>query len=341
MGRGSVRRAAWVVAVALVAAFAAGAAPWASAHRVGAIRLAYTESIYSTTSVVAIEKGFFAEEGLVVNAFPEPYGGLAVQGIIGGSVHFGVASNARFLTAASQDFPVVAVGITTYGFQGAVVVPVSDTRSRTMRDLVGKSIGVQMGSGTAAVWLRYLEYLGLSERDFTIRNMDTEKIPAAFEAKALDAAVPWEPFARQIVNAGLGRYMLRPQDIAGPVGATYAFPLLTSRHMIEEHADVVQRFLNAWAKALKFIHENPEETAAIMQAAFFNQGLKLTQEQVRELLGDTRYDRVTFNRDDVKDTAESARIYLKAGRIRKMPNLEAFVEERFARRAAQLVGWQQ
>ena len=341
MGRRLRRALRRWLAVGVVAGLVLSAGLPAAAHRVGAIRLAYTESIYSTTSVVAIEQGFFAEQGLIVNAFPEPYGGLAVQGLIGGSVHFGVASNARFLTAAAEDFPVVAIGITTYGFQGAVVVPVSNTTARTMRDLVGKTIGVQMGSGTAAVWLRYLEHLGLSERDFNIRNMDTENIPAAFEARALDAAVPWEPFARQIVNAGLGRYMLRPNDIAAPVGATYAFPVLTSRHMVEEHPDIVQRFMNAWAKALKFIHENPRETAAIMQAAFYNQGLNLTVEQVQELLGDTRYDRVAFNEADVKDAAESARIYHASGRIRRLPDLSRFVDQRFALRAAASVGWQQ
>lgn len=293
------------------------------------IRLAYSESIYSTTAVVAQEKGFFAEENLLVNAFPQPYGGLALQSLVGGSTDFAVASNSRFVGAAVGDLPIKAIGITTYGFQGQLIVPKSDTTTEDVEDLVGKRVAVQMGSGTSAVVLRYLDSKGLSADDFEIVNIDTEQIPAAFEAGEVDGGFPWEPFASQIVEAGFGRMVLDYPDIAEPVNATYAFPVMTSDELIEEQPEVVQRFVNAWAKAMAWIEEHPEETLDIMKITFFNQGIDISAEPLRDMLEYTHYDRVCFTTEDVEDATKTAEIFVELGKHDHVPDLESFVDRTF------------
>ena len=45
------------------------------------VRLNYSGSIYATTSVIAVEKGFFDDEGLIVNATPESSGQIALQAL--------------------------------------------------------------------------------------------------------------------------------------------------------------------------------------------------------------------------------------------------------------------
>src|SRR5438132_8960300 len=48
------------------------------------VRLNYSGSIYATTSVVGVEKGFFDQEGLIMNATPESAGEIVMQNVFKG-----------------------------------------------------------------------------------------------------------------------------------------------------------------------------------------------------------------------------------------------------------------
>src|SRR3990172_65093 len=91
------------------------------------VRLNYSGSIYATTSVVAVEKGFFDQEGLIVNASPESSGQIALQALIGGSTDFAVGANVRPIQALARDLPIKVVALSSCGFAGYVIVPVKDT----------------------------------------------------------------------------------------------------------------------------------------------------------------------------------------------------------------------
>ncbi|CEP66804.1 SsuA/THI5-like [Moorella glycerini] len=301
------------------------------------VRVLYSDSVFSLTTIVGLEKGFFAEEGLNVNAMPLSSGGMTVSGLIGKSADFAVGSFARFLDAVNKDLPIIAVGVTTKGFQGYVIVP-PDSNAKSIEDLKGKDIAVQMGSGTSSVFLRYLESKGLSPKDFKIREMDTELIPAAFEAKQVAAGVPWDPFATQIIEKGVGKVLLTPKDLAEPVKATYAFPLLTLEETIKKRPEMVQKFLNAWVKSLDFIHHNREEAIDILRAAFVNQvGLNVSREAVKNMVETTYYTESTFDDEDIKDAYESARIFYDFGITKNAPpsleKIKAHVNNTFAEKA--------
>ncbi len=93
------------------------------------VRLNYSGSIYATTSVVGVEKGFFDQEGLIMNATPESAGEIAMQALIGGSTDFAVGANVRPIQALARDLPVKVVALSSWGFAGYIIVPVKDTAS--------------------------------------------------------------------------------------------------------------------------------------------------------------------------------------------------------------------
>jgi sulfonate transport system substrate-binding protein len=297
------------------------------------VRLDYTGSVYATTSVVGVEKGFFEEEGLLVNPRPQASGPIAVQSLIGGSTDFAVGSNVQPVLSIAAGVPVKVVALNTYGFAGNVIVPVDDTKSSTMQDLKGKVVGVQVGSGTHTVWLRYLKHIGMSEKDFKIKNMDTVLIPAAFESKSIEAAVAWDPFATLIVEKKLGRVMLGPKDIADPVRATYAFYLMTTDEIIKKKSDMVQRFINGWVKGIRFIEKNRDEVAEIMHSFFAREGLKLSPVTVKAVLSGSRYDRAVVSEEDINDTMENAKILHETGRLKKLADFKTAVDNSFVEKA--------
>ncbi len=297
------------------------------------VRLNYSGSIYATTSVVGVEKGFFDAEGLIVNATPESSGQIALQALIGGSTDFAVGANVRPIQALARDLPIKVVALSSWGFAGYVIVPVKDTATQKLEDLKGKTLAVQVGSGTHTVWLRYLRHKGIPESDFKIKNIETEQIPAAFEAGGIDGAIAWDPFATLIIEKRLGRAILTPKEIAEPINVTYPFFVMTTEETIKKKPQVVQKFVTAWARALDYIHKNKGEVGEIMQAFFAREGTKLSKETVRKLLDGTNYDRVKVTAVDIDDTMESAKIQFEQKRLKKLPDLKQHVDNSFAEKA--------
>ena len=297
------------------------------------VRLNYSGSIYATTAVVAVEKGFFDQEGLIVNASPESSGQVALQALIGGSTDFAVGANVRPIQALARDLPVKVVALSTWGFAGYVLVPVKDTTTQKLEDLKGKTLAVQVGSGTHTVWLRYLRYKGIPESDFKIKNIETEQIPAAFESGGIEGAIAWDPYATLIIEKGLGRYILTPKEIAEPLKVTYPFFVMTTEETIKKKPEMVQKFVNAWAKTLDYIQKNKAEVAEIMQAFFAREGTKLSKETVKKLLDGTNYDHVKVTMADIDDTMESGKIQFEQKKLNKLPDLKQHVDNSFAEKA--------
>jgi ABC-type nitrate/sulfonate/bicarbonate transport system substrate-binding protein len=72
------------------------------------VRMNYSGSIYATTPVVGVEKGFFDQQGLIMNATPESAGEIAKPALFGGSTDCAVASPARLETIAARKLPIKA-----------------------------------------------------------------------------------------------------------------------------------------------------------------------------------------------------------------------------------------
>lgn len=312
---------------------ALSAAPSQAQTKKTLVRMNYSGSIYATTPVVALEKGFFDQEGLIVNATPESSGQVALQALIGGSTDFAVGANVRPIQALARDLPVKVVALSSWGFAGYVLAPTKDTTTQKLEDFKGKTLAVQVGSGTHTVWLRYLRHKGISEKDFTIKNVETEQIPAAFEGGGIDGAIAWDPFATLIIEKGLGRAILTPKDMAEPLKVTYPFFVMTTEETIKKKPEMVQKFVTAWTRALNYIHNNKAEVAEIMQAFFAREGTKLSKDTVRKLLDGTNYDHARVTVADIDDTMESAKVQFEQKKLKKLPEFKEHVDNSFAEKA--------
>jgi ABC-type nitrate/sulfonate/bicarbonate transport system substrate-binding protein len=298
------------------------------------VHITYSENMYAVIAVVAIEKGFLASQGLDVKHASEGTATEILQSMVGGSTDFGVASPSRIETIAAKKLPIKAIALNGYGFTGSVVVPHKDEKIKTMADLKGKSIGVQVGTGTYAVWARYLKTQQLSVKDFTIRNMDNPLIPAAMESNSVDGAVTWEPSPARMVAKGIGRVILGPDDLAKPINSLYPFFLITPSRMIEKSPDVVQKVVNAWNQSLKYIRENPDDVARIMTDSMKKmRGITLNPNDVKREIFLTKFDRLVISEADIKDNEELSRVSVEDGKIKALPEIRSVIDNRFAEKA--------
>lgn len=295
------------------------------------IHITYSENMYATIAVVAIEKGYLAAQGLDVKHASEGTATEVLEAMVGGSTDFGVASPSRIEVMARQKLPIKAIALNAYGFTGSVVVPTKDQTTKSMADLKGKSIAVQFGTGTYGVWARYLKSQGLSAKEFTIKNTNNPLIPAAMESGSVDGAVTWEPSPARMVAKGIGRVLLGPDDLAKPVNSPYPFFLIAPSRLMDQKPDVVQKVVNAWAQSMKYIRENPDDVARIMTESMKKmRGISLNVNDAKKEIYLTKYDRIVIGDVDIKDTEELARVLVDEGRIKAVPEIRSVIDNRFA-----------
>ncbi len=320
-------------AVAFLCLLAAGAAG-VQAQQKTPVHITYSENMYAAIAMVAIEKGYLTAQGLEVKHGSAGTAAEVLEAIVGGSTDFGVAASAQIEAIASKKLPIKAVALNSYGFTGSVVVPKKDDKTKTMADLKGKTVGVQFATGTYGIWARYLKTQNLSPKDFNLKNLTNPLIPAAMESNSIDAAVTWEPSTARIVAKGIGRAVLGPNELAGAVNSPYPFFLITSAKMIEQKPEVVQKVINAWGQSIKYIRDNPDDSARIMQESMKKmRGLTLDLNDVKQELYATKYDRLVVNDGDIKDVEEYARVLVEDGKSKAVPDVKPVIDNRFAEKA--------
>ncbi len=300
---------------------------------VGAVRIVYSESSTAVVPLVAFKKGFLKAEG--VNAKPKPVktGRMGLSAVYGGSQDFGTTSGARLVQWSAKGWNMKALAVNNTGFLATVLVKTEDTTSKTMADLKGKKIALQKGSGTHIVWLRYLEAIGLKESMFQMRFMRTSRIGAAMGTGTIDAAIPWFPFAKSILNRGLARSIISAEEIGRVAKSPYPFLLYGRASFVEKFPGTVQKVVNAWIKSKNWIENNREEAAQIYHKFSTRRGKKLKMEDARFFIKIINFKSHVWDGANVADLDASAKLMLKLGKLKKIPDFRKNIDNRFVKKA--------
>jgi NitT/TauT family transport system substrate-binding protein len=214
---------------------------------------------------IAIEKGFFAEEGLKWERYNlEP--GAAMNLLTTGQID---VTNNLLATLIQPLANGLDVKIPLALHTGCVKVLVRpDSPIKSPIDLKGKKIGVpSLNSSTRVIPARVLASLGLKVEG---ANADVEwiiypsaELPLALERGLVDAIGSGDPAATLIENAGKGRAII---NNATDHNLQHEFCCVTPirSETVAKHPAEVAKFLRAIQKAAKWVQENPDETARII-----------------------------------------------------------------------------
>jgi ABC-type nitrate/sulfonate/bicarbonate transport system substrate-binding protein len=321
-----------IFALAAVAACAA-AAP---ANATDKIAIGMSAGINMVPSLVAAHEGFFKEQGLDVELKPLARGGLAIQGLSSGTLQFSESAHVPFFAAVDRGVPLVAVGVAARGFYGKLVASNNNANLKTLADFKGKHIGTQMGTGMFTIVLMLLEKQGLKQSDFNFTNLRVVDMPGAMAAPStnLDAVLGWEPGMRRIVNSGHGKVVIPAKQFEEMAGITYPFLLTTTQTYRKDHADIVQKVVNAYEKADKFIGSHKEQTVNIYVDEVKRRGGNLSADDVRAMLFDVdRYSGAAFSPGDMKDLPVTSAYLLKIKQIKAPADLKAIIDPSFGIKA--------
>lgn len=136
--------------------------------------------------------------------------------------------------------------------------PEFKTHAEAMAWLNDKPFAVHRGTCANRFVLATIAKGGFKPKD--VLNMPIEVIASNFEAGKLDAAAMWEPHARRAVENGHARYI----STGAPWKETDANFTLMRQDFIEKNPEAAVGWLKAEIEAVKFMAENPEETARLI-----------------------------------------------------------------------------
>ena len=291
-------------------------------------------SIFYAPMYVAIEEGYFEEEGIALDLVCGFGADKTMTAVISGEAEIGfMGSEASIYTYAegATDYVVNFAQLTQRA--GNFLVAREEMPDFEWDDLKGHLVlGGRKGGMPEMVFEYILKQNGMDpETDLEInQNIDFGSTAAAFSEGQGDFTVEFEPGATTLESEGKGYVVASLGEDSGYVPYT-AFSAKQS--YIEKNPDVIQGFTNALQKGMDYVQAHtPEEIAAIIEPQFPETDLEtITTIVTRYYNQDTWKSDLIFEEssfDLLQDILESA------GELEERVPYEDLVTTEFAEEAA-------
>lgn len=212
---------------------------------------------------LAAAQGWFEREmGVEKVIFKEfDSGGQLVAAMASGTLDIGVELGSTPFTAAiSQNVPIEMVW--PNDLVAEHMVGRDSSNIRTVKDLVGKKVGVPFGSTSHFILLGALEHFGVDPKRVQIFDMGPPDILAAWKRGDIDAAVVWHPVQQEIDDDG-GHIVITAGEVAKLGYPAFDLAAVT-RRLIKEQPAMVLGLVRAHAKAARMICDEPQKSAQIV-----------------------------------------------------------------------------
>ena len=228
-----------------------------------------THSVFYAPQYVAMSQGFFRQEGLEVELTNGGGADKVMTAVVSGQADMGLAGPEAAIYVMNQgkeDHPVIFAQLTKR--DGSFLVG-REPGPFSWEDVRGRTIIGGRAGGVPEMTLEYvLRQRGIEpQRDAVVdTSVQFNMMAGAFTGGNGDFVTLFEPTATEVAQAGKGYILASIGQESGEIPYTAYF---ASQAYMKDHADVVQRFTNAIARAQKWIAEHDAaETAEIIAPQF-------------------------------------------------------------------------
>ncbi len=258
--------------IARLLALAGLSCGWSAAHAqtMQNTTVYVVKNLLSTPQFVALENGYWAEQGLNVQIKLTAGGRMVVQALQAGDAQFGhVAISGTLPIARAGGDKLVAImpyynapdymgKASAYSIVGRRDRGIDPARPET---LLGKKIGFTAGTDEFYMkqWFRR-QKLDISKS--TLVSVLVEDMPVTVGQGVVDAVVPWEPYGSQIIRELGANGALMSRGEAGLISDNVG--VVVKEEFIRDHADMAEKFAAGIAAAAQFVREHPVEAAEIV-----------------------------------------------------------------------------
>lgn len=225
--------------------------------------------LYYLPLTIAERNGYFKEEGLDVTVNDFGGGAKSLQALIGGSIDVVTGAYEHTIRMQAKGQDIVSV-IELGRFPGIVLVVRKDKAEqyKAIKDLKGATIGVTAPGSSTNFFMNFLlAKVGLKPEDVSFVGVGGgASAVAQIKRGEIDAMVNLDPVITKVVTDGDAVVLADSRTEAGNQeifgGANPAAVLYMKTDFVAENPVTTQKLVNAFYKALKWLHTaSPEDVA--------------------------------------------------------------------------------
>jgi NitT/TauT family transport system substrate-binding protein len=228
---------------------------------------------------VAIQKGWFKEAGVDVQFDWFEYV-PSMEAFAAGKIDAVCMTNGDALVTGATGAPSKAILINDYSNGNDMVIAKPGLKS--LKDLKGKKIGVEIGFVDHLLLLKGLEANGMKESDVELVNIPTAETPKALASGDVDAIAAWQPNSGQALKAVPGSTAIYSSaDVPGLIYDVLA----VNPASLSARPDDWKKVIQVWNKVAAYINDPATQDDAVkIMAARVN----LTPEEYKPFLTGTK-----------------------------------------------------
>lgn len=208
------------------------------------IRIALSLSPLSSPYIVALEKGYFSENGLAPEVTKVIGGNRAARVLFSGDADIATSSETvvMFHSFQRSDFGVFATFVSSDN--DVKLLARKDTKIRFLADLPGRRVGITKGASSQFFLDHTLMMSGISKSDIDFIHVDPEAAASALESGAVDAVAVWEPIGCEILKKSGTAIIQVPHDRL----YIETFNSITMKEFAENNTPLLESVLRALIK---------------------------------------------------------------------------------------------
>jgi NitT/TauT family transport system substrate-binding protein len=229
------------------------------------VKIGYLSLVMSLPTFVALEKGYFQEQGLKVVNTPFESGTLIVDALVSGRIDVNAGSAIVAHWLAEQNVPGTFKIFVVYGpiepkDNTFILAVAKDSPMKEMKDLKGKKVATFPGIASLILAKAVLRPYFDPEKEATLIEIPPGNIVQALASGQIDAYFTPEPFGMIAVAQGVGRYLVEHPCLSlnlktGYPGGAFTF----NSNFLKEKPLVAKKAKAAIYKGVDFIHSNEAE----------------------------------------------------------------------------------
>jgi NitT/TauT family transport system substrate-binding protein len=270
---------------------------------------------------VAIDEGFFTQQGLDLTKETAGAPTVALSAVISGSAQFSIHGPEWTAIAASKGAPVAIISNVVNG--AAVWIATSPNfKFGNIKDIKGqKVITGLMPTTSTSLFIKLLKENGMDAKtDVEMIQVAIGTEPGPFVAKQADIAVMYEPGLDQAVAKGMKVVFGFPKTYGA-----YAFSAATARNDVDP--DTAQRVVNGMEMAMRFMAKNESKTVEIAKKEFPNLDPAVVEAAVKRMLADGVYPPSVDIAPEALKVSMDTQIAL--GNLAGQPDYKSFVVRKY------------
>jgi NitT/TauT family transport system substrate-binding protein len=229
-----------------------------------------TRSVFYAPQYVAIEEGFFEEEGLDVELQTTWGGDTTMTTLLSDGVDIALVGSETSIYVYAQDSRDYAINFAQLTqTDGTFLVAKEPKPDFTWDDVKGSIfLGQRVGGMPQMVGEFVLKNNGIDpHQDLDLQqNIDFANIPGAFQTSDAEYVQLFEPTASTFEKEGDGHIIASFGEESGKVPYTV---FMAKQSMIEEDKETIEKFTRAIYKAQQWVQENSAENIAASIHPYF------------------------------------------------------------------------